>query len=126
MPPQKSTPKIYQMLIRANKTTVFVTVPPSTTIGSLKAEAFSALTSDLNEEEGIPKVSSVEEFHLCRVLKGKQREYEVLDEQDSIKNLKLANWEVLYVQFMDAKGDPIPIVASDPPVDDEDEETEKQ
>lgn len=84
-------------------------MPPSTTIASLKEEALSALTSGLNEEEGIPSVSSIDEFELCRVIRSKQkdkeRDYDVLEAESSIKSSKLGSWETLYIQFKDAQGE---------------------
>lgn len=111
--PPKSEPKIFQILIRTHQTTLFFTVPPSTTIGFLKEQTLSALNSGLNEEEDIPPVKEVGDFELCRCrgIKGKdrnadvQREYDILDEPEStIKGIKLANWEVLYLQFKDEEG----------------------
>ncbi|KAJ4472812.1 hypothetical protein C8J55DRAFT_519698 [Lentinula edodes] len=128
--PPKSEPKIFQILIRTHQTTLFFTVPPSTTIGFLKEQTLSALNSGLNEEEDIPPVKEVGDFELCRcrVIKGKdrnadvQREYDILDEPEStIKGIKLANWEVLYLQFKDEEGQPLQIVAFDPPIDDEED-----
>ncbi|KAJ4479053.1 hypothetical protein J3R30DRAFT_3702083 [Lentinula aciculospora] len=128
--PRKSEPKIFQILVRTHKTTLFFTVPPSTSIGFLKEQTLSALTSGLNEEEGIPPVTKVEDFELCRrrVVKGKdrnaatQREYDLLEEPEStIKQIKLVNWEVLYIQFKNVEGQPLEIIATDPPIDDEED-----
>ena len=69
--------------------------------------------------EEIPRVNSTEQFTLCRAValsKSKdrtaqnqlQREYHVLDDDETestIKDLKLMNWEVLYVQFKDEEGE---------------------
>ncbi|KAJ3777357.1 hypothetical protein EV361DRAFT_896470 [Lentinula raphanica] len=133
MPPsQKSSPKIYQILIRTHKTTLFLTMPPSTSLSALKEQTLSALNSGLGEEE-IPAVESAEDFELCRcrVVKPRdqnaatvpQRKYDVLDEMEStIKDLGLINWEVLYVQFKDGKERPLEIVATDPPIDDDEDE----
>lgn len=96
-------------MIRTHKSTIFCTAPPSTTIASLKEEALFALTSGLNEEEGIPAVSSIDEFELCRVIRSKQRDkerdYDVLEAESSIKSLKLGSWETLYIQFNDDQGE---------------------
>ncbi|KAE9407205.1 hypothetical protein BT96DRAFT_914802 [Gymnopus androsaceus JB14] len=121
MPP-KSEPKIYHIIIRTHKSSIFCTVPPSTTIASLKEEALSALSSDLNQEEGIPKVTVVDDFELCRLVKAKQtKEYHILETESSIKALKLGVWETLYIQFKDSQGEPLPIVAVDPPIDDDED-----
>ncbi|KAJ3788901.1 hypothetical protein GGU10DRAFT_344924 [Lentinula aff. detonsa] len=123
--PQKSERKIYQILVRTHKTTLFFTVPPSTTIKYLKEQVFSALNSGLSEEEGIPIIKNVEDFDLCRcrVIKGKdQKTYDVLEQTEStIKEIKLTNWEVLYIQFKDEEGQSLEIMATDPPIDDDEE-----
>ncbi|KAF5369598.1 hypothetical protein D9757_010471 [Collybiopsis confluens] len=154
MPP-KSAPKIYQILIRTFRTTIFLTVPPSTTLTSLKQSAFDALNSFPSDEdamdegqEDIPKLTSTADFSLCRAVNVKpppaardsrshsqaqKREYEVLDvngsgdeddgagESMTVKDLGLANWEVLYVQYKDDQGQPLPIIAKDPPLDEEED-----
>ncbi|THU91912.1 hypothetical protein K435DRAFT_726718 [Dendrothele bispora CBS 962.96] len=101
MPP-KPQPKVYQILLRTHKLTIFFTLPPATTIASLKEEALSALTSDVNQVEDVPKVSSVDEFEICR--KDKAAAYELLDDEKELKECKVSNWEILYLQFKDESG----------------------
>ncbi|KIK64755.1 hypothetical protein GYMLUDRAFT_56753 [Collybiopsis luxurians FD-317 M1] len=140
--PTKPHPKIYQILIRTHKTTIFLTVPPSITLTSLKDSALSALSSFQSSSEpefelesehegssGVPKITSIDEFNLCRVINVKpsrephartqtqaqKREYEVLGDEDvdkeagntTIQELRLANWEVMHVQFKDEEVYPL-------------------
>jgi hypothetical protein len=73
----------------------------------LKQEAFSALASDVNQVDDVPKVTSEDDFEICKVKrdKGKRtREYEVLDGSQSVKT-QLANWEILFLQFRDESGE---------------------
>jgi hypothetical protein len=103
--PPRLQPKIYQLLFKTHKLTIFLTAPPSTTIASLKDEALSALVSDINQVENVPNVTTGDEFEICRGIKDKGKltgEYEVLDTTKQIKDSSLANWEVLFLQFRDA------------------------
>lgn len=59
-----------------------ITVPPSTTVAELKEEALSALTSDVNQVEDVPKISSEDDFEICRAIKDKGKitgGYEIMD-----------------------------------------------
>lgn len=64
--------------------------------------------ADTHEE--IPRVTSIDDFELCRIVKDKGKSssgagstYEVLDPASPIMGL-LGNWEVLYVKFRDEDG----------------------
>ncbi|KAF9226768.1 hypothetical protein BS17DRAFT_776102 [Gyrodon lividus] len=96
MPP-RAPPKVYQLLLKTHKLTIFLTVHQSSTIETIKDEALSALTSDvlfssssglprlptapgedhemLDEEGGdegqILRVNSIKDFELCRGVKDK-------------------------------------------------------
>jgi len=91
----------------------------------LKQEALSALLTQ--SVEGVPKVESVGEIELCKAKKEKgkgttstgQPEYEVLE--GVIKDTRLANWEVLYLQFKDEDGNALPIEYTQPSLYEEDE-----
>ncbi|EGN92039.1 hypothetical protein SERLA73DRAFT_38043, partial [Serpula lacrymans var. lacrymans S7.3] len=98
--PPRAQPKSYQILVKTHKLTIFLTVPHSNTIASLKEETLSALSADVTEIEDVPRVSKEEEFELCRAVKEKGKttvQYEVLQPSQSVSNL--TNWEVLYLQF---------------------------
>ncbi|OJA08007.1 hypothetical protein AZE42_01090 [Rhizopogon vesiculosus] len=127
MPPRVA-PKSYQILVKTHQVTIFLTVPQSATIASLKDEALSALTSRVaTDDENFPHVSSTNDFELARAAKEKEKSrsgvtYEVLESDKSIRGL-LANWEVLYFQFRDEESNLIPVEVSQPSlVDDEEEE----
>jgi hypothetical protein len=104
--PPKSQPKIYQLLLKTHKLTIFITTPPNTTIASLKTEAFSALSSDVNQVEDVPKVMDERDFEISRAVKDKGKttvEYEVLEGSQTVKDT-LTNWEVLFLQFRNQSG----------------------
>lgn len=83
--------------------TIFLTLSPASTIETLKEEALTALTSDVNQVEDVPKVTSTEEFEIARAVKNKDRapEYEVIETSKQIKESGIANWDVVYLQFRD-------------------------
>ncbi|KAK7470118.1 hypothetical protein VKT23_001559 [Stygiomarasmius scandens] len=120
MPP-KPQPKVYQILLRTHKLTIFFTLPPATTIASLKEEALSALTSDVNQVEDVPKVSTVDEFEICR--KSKASGYERLDNDRELRESKISNWEVLYLQFRDESGKLLPVDVTEPSIDDDEDQS---
>ncbi|KAJ7248484.1 hypothetical protein C8J57DRAFT_1522448 [Mycena rebaudengoi] len=129
MVPPRAQPKIFQVPIKTHKLTIFTTVLPTITVGALKDEVLSALASDVNQVEGVPQVSSVADFELCKGLRerGKLKgEYEVLaDYKRTIRDAGVANWEALFVQFRDpTSGDLLPVVFI--PFEDDEEEVSSQ
>jgi len=114
MPPKTQT-KVYHLLIKTHKLTILTTVSPSITVDALKAEVLSALSSDVNKVEGVPSVSAVGDFQLCKGVKERGKltgEFEVLkDVKRSIRDVGIINWEPLFVQFRDPEsGDLEPVV----------------
>jgi len=124
MPP-KAQPKIYQLLLKTHKLTIFITTEPATRIASLKAEALSALSSEVNQVEDVPKVMNERDFEISRAVKDKGKktvQYEVLEGSQTVKDT-LTNWEVLFFQFRDQSGNLLPVKVTQPSLlDDDDEE----
>ncbi|GLB34211.1 hypothetical protein LshimejAT787_0110950 [Lyophyllum shimeji] len=123
MPP-RSQPKIHQIQMRTHQLSIMLTVPPSTTIESLKAEALSALTSPVlgDEHADIPKVETDNDFELCRAVKARGKptgEYEVLETFREIREYSLAAYDSLYLQFRDSSGNLLPVTVTTPSVGDE-------
>jgi hypothetical protein len=86
--------------------TILLTTPPNTTIASLKREAFSALSSDVNQVEDVPRIMDEDSFEISRAVKDKGKktvQYEVLEGSQTVKD-NLTNWEVLFLQFRDQSG----------------------
>lgn len=83
-----------------------MTAPQSTTIASLKEEVLSALSSDANQVEDVLNVVTVADFEICKGVKEKGRvvRYEILEGSEDVKEAKLVNWEVLFLQFRDESG----------------------
>jgi len=125
MPP-KLPPKVYQIAMKTHKLSIMATVSPATTIASLKEEALSALVSDVNQVPDVPKVTTVDDFELCRAIKDKGKltgDYEILDVSKQVKESKLSSWEALFIQFRDpSSGNLLPVTFTLPDFLDEDEE----
>jgi hypothetical protein len=88
--------------LRSHKLAIMLTVSPSTTFHTIKEDALSALTSDVNQVEGILKVKSDNDFEICRAIKDKGKltgAYEVMDVSKQVREYNLASWETLYLQF---------------------------
>lgn len=99
---------MYQLLLKTHKLTIFVTASPTKTIASLKDEALSALVSDINQAEHVPKITQEGEFEICRAIKERGKstgEYEILDPSKQVKELGISGWEHLYFQFRDPSGE---------------------
>ncbi|KAI0068632.1 hypothetical protein BV25DRAFT_1844172 [Artomyces pyxidatus] len=116
MPPRPQ-PKIFQLLVKSHKLTVFLTFPNTTRISAVKQEVLSALTADVTGEvEDIPSVTCLADFELARELKEKGKgtgQYDVLEDDQVLKDMT-NNWEVLYIQFKDESGELKPVELSIP------------
>lgn len=103
--PPRSIPKVYQLLVKTHKLTIFHTVLPPTSVASIKADTLSALASDVNQADDVPQVSSVDDFELCRAVKDAKGnltgEYLALDSSKQIKDFGLGGWDHLYIRFKD-------------------------
>ncbi|KAJ6560295.1 hypothetical protein B0H19DRAFT_1147157 [Mycena capillaripes] len=126
MPPRLGAQsKIFQIPIKTHKLTVLTTVAPTISVAELKTEVLSALSSDVNQVEDVPRVTTARDFELCKALKERGKltgEYQPLENPKlSIRDAGVANWEPLFVQFRDPdSGDLLPVVFV-PFEDDEDE-----
>ena len=130
-PQPRLPPKTYILTIKTHKLSVLVTVaqPDKTTIGELKNEVLSALTADvvvnphIDDAMGLPEpdpswespfVDTVDDFELCRAVKEKGRptgHYEPLANNETVKS-SVANWESVFVQFKNEKGESVFYYAS--------------
>ncbi|KAI9000716.1 hypothetical protein BD414DRAFT_472529 [Trametes punicea] len=137
MPP-RIQPKNFILLLKTHKLTVFITLPSTSTVADVKAEALSALTSGVlenpepnpaamdedSEEWVVPKVSSVDDFELARMAKAQGRptgRYEKLEPSAQLKSV-VANWDPIFIQFKDPNGALLPVKVSIPPINPEEYE----
>jgi hypothetical protein len=105
--PQKSQPKIFQVLVKTHKLTVFLALPNETAISAVKDQVLSAFLDDVyGGIDDVPKISGLDDFVLSREVMKRGMDitsYEVLTDDQLLKNV-VGNWAVLFVQFKDDSG----------------------
>jgi len=112
--PPRPQPKVHQILLKTHKTTVALSgVLPTTTVAQLKKEVISALTADVAEDlilsiSPSPNLLLTLESHNDIELSKQDKErgkptgkYTVLDPGRQVRELGLAAWETLFIQFKD-------------------------
>ncbi|KAJ7102651.1 hypothetical protein C8R43DRAFT_907124 [Mycena crocata] len=103
--PPRAQAKVFQVLIKTHKLTVLTTVVPTITVAALKDDVLSALSSDVNTVEGVPPITSADDFELCKGVKAQGKltgEFQPLNDlTQSIKEAGVTNYEALFVQFRD-------------------------
>ena len=104
--------KLYPITLRTHKLTISLHAAPSQTIGALKVDALSALTSGLLPTDmDVPEISRVDDFEICREVKVKGKQpstsssstYEVLDHEDAVQKVSQP-WDKLFIRFRDEYG----------------------
>ncbi|KAI9513242.1 hypothetical protein F5148DRAFT_944967, partial [Russula earlei] len=122
--PQRPQPKIFQVLVKTHKSTVFLALPNETTISAVKEQVLSAFTDDVFKGiHDVPKVSGLDDFVLSREAAERGQgtsSYEVLTNDQMLRDIA-GNWVVLYVQFMDNSGRIRPVEVTIPSLADEDD-----
>ncbi len=105
--PPRSHPKIFQVLVKTHKLTVFLALPNETTISVVKEQVLSAFSDDVFKGiHDVPKISGLYDFVLSREVTERGNDatsYEVLTDDQVLKNV-VGNWAVLFVQFKDDSG----------------------
>ncbi|KAJ7784079.1 hypothetical protein B0H16DRAFT_1491293 [Mycena metata] len=124
MPP-RTVPKVFQVLVKTHKLTVLTTVAPTISVAELKDEILSALSSDVNQVDGVPRVSAPRDFELCKAVQERGKptgDYQLLGELSlSLRDAGVANWEPLFVRFRAPGSDELSPVVFVPFEDDEEE-----
>jgi hypothetical protein len=102
-------PKLYQLLIKSHKTTIFISALPTLSIAQLKSEILSALTSDVNRDTELPTVTSEDGFEISQAVKDRATttiKHVVVDATgDNIVKGTFTNWEVVFLQFKNESGE---------------------
>jgi len=100
----KQPPKVFQLLAKTHKLTIFLNAPHPTTIAALKTQALAAL-SQFSDEDDVPKASTIDDFEFCRATKsqGKIVAFDVLETKSTVRDT-LNNWEVIYLRFRNESG----------------------
>ena len=105
--PPRSPPKIFQVLVKTHKSTVFLSLPTETSIAAVKEQVLSAFLDDVFKGiHDVPKIFGLDDFVLSREVTERGRDttfYEVLTDDQLLKDV-VGNWAVLFVQFKDDSG----------------------
>lgn len=103
--PLKQPPKVFQILAKTHKLTVFLNAPHPTTIAALKTQALAALLQFSDTIDDVPRARSVDDFEFCSATKqqGKIVAFDVLDTHAIVRDT-LSNWEVIYFRFRNEHG----------------------
>ncbi|KDQ15429.1 hypothetical protein BOTBODRAFT_173915 [Botryobasidium botryosum FD-172 SS1] len=114
---------VQQLLLKTHTHTVVVPAPLTSTLADIKSAVYAALTqfSDISSAVSILGEDS---FEVCRAGKS-GGDYTLLEgDKKTVKEMGLANWEILYLRFRDADGELMPVQVTLPSLlgDDEDEE----
>ncbi|TFY54334.1 hypothetical protein EVG20_g9747 [Dentipellis fragilis] len=123
MPP-RAPPKIFQILVKTHKVTVFLSLPNTTPIATVKDETLSALSADVAQGLDFPSIQSTDDFVISKEVKENKRstgKYQQLDDGQLLRDVA-SNWEVLFVQFKDPSGNILPVTVSIPSITDDGEE----
>jgi hypothetical protein len=100
-------PKIFQVLVKTHKLTVFLALPNETAISVVKEQVLSAFLDDVFKGiHEVPKISDLDDFVLSREVMERGQDttsYEVLTDNQLLRDL-VGNWTVLFIQFKDDSG----------------------
>ncbi|KAF8507600.1 hypothetical protein JB92DRAFT_2959171 [Gautieria morchelliformis] len=120
--PIKQPPKVFQILAKTHRATVFLNAPHPTTIAALKSQALSALSQFSDIYGDVPKVTTIDDFEFCRATRqyGKIVAFDVLETMSTVRET-LSNWEVIYFRFRNEHGK-LQDVQVEQPVDEDDEQ----
>ncbi|KAF8338824.1 uncharacterized protein EI90DRAFT_3039284 [Cantharellus anzutake] len=108
------SPSAIQVAIKTRRTSVHFTASLASTLQDLKHETLSALSQFSTLEDNLPSITSIDDFELHRkeVQPGPRGvpptvRYVPLEDDKTVKQLGLSNWEVLYVRYKDESGSPL-------------------
>ncbi|KAI0307019.1 hypothetical protein B0F90DRAFT_1684426, partial [Multifurca ochricompacta] len=114
--PLRSYPKIFQVLVKTHKLTVFLALPNETAISVVKEQVLSAFSDDvLRGIHDLPNICSLE------ISRKGISSYEVLTDDQLLRDVA-GNWTILFIQFKDASGQIQPVEVIIPSLTDDDED----
>jgi hypothetical protein len=99
-------PSEIQIVVKTHRTALFVQIPLSSDVSSLKSSVLSALTQfqESGSLEGVPIVSSENDFELVKTTQTERGKYTPLEATKTVKQQGITNWTVLYLRFRDSSG----------------------
>ncbi|KAF8874352.1 hypothetical protein BD779DRAFT_1566896 [Infundibulicybe gibba] len=133
MPPRPQ-PKIHHLQLKTHKLTIFLTVPPNTTILALKEDALSALQAYASPGSGVltdtPQDASETVPHVDSGRGRTTGEYDFLDADDTkqvtVKECGISGWDTLFFRFKTVMlcgvGTFLPVTYTQTSIDDDEDE----
>jgi hypothetical protein len=106
--PLRPHPKLFQVLVKTHKLTIFLTLPNVTAISTVKEQVISAFSDDVFKGiRGVPKIRDMDDFVLSREVmeRGRGSSFEVLTDDQLLRDI-VGDWAVLFVQFKNESGTP--------------------
>jgi hypothetical protein len=104
--PLRPHPKVFQVLVKTNKLTIFLSLPNVTAISVVKEQVLSAFADDVFKGiRGVPSILNVDDFVLSREVmeRGRGTSYDVLTDDQLLRDV-VGDWAVLFIQFKDESG----------------------
>jgi hypothetical protein len=104
--PLRPHPKVFQVLVKTHKLTIFLALPNVTAISTVKEQVLSAFSDDVFKGiRGVPSIRDVGDFVLSREVmeRGRGTSYEVLTDNQLLREI-VSDWAVLFIQFKNESG----------------------
>ncbi|KAI9467169.1 hypothetical protein BJY52DRAFT_1162663 [Lactarius psammicola] len=123
--PLRPHPKVFQVLVKTHKLTIFLSLPNVTPISAVKEQVLSAFSDDVFKGiRGVPSIRNADDFVLSREVMERGRgtaSYEVLTDDQLLRDI-VGDWAVLFIQFKDESGEIQPVEVTIPSLAEDDED----
>ncbi|KAH9045252.1 hypothetical protein EDB85DRAFT_12115 [Lactarius pseudohatsudake] len=123
--PLRPHPKVFQVLVKTHKLTIFLSLPNVTPISTVKEQVLSAFSDDVFKGiRGVPSILDAEDFVLSREVMERGRataSYEVLTDDQLLRDV-VGDWVVLFIQFKNESGEIQPVEVTIPSLAEDDDD----
>ncbi|KAH9060982.1 hypothetical protein EDB87DRAFT_522607 [Lactarius vividus] len=123
--PLRAHPKVFQVLVKTHKLTIFLSLPNVTPISTVKEQVLSAFSDDIFKGiRGVPSILNVDDFVLSREVVERGRataSYEVLTNDQLLRDT-VGDWAVLFIQFKNESGEIQPVEVTIPSLAEDDDD----
>ncbi|KAI9447883.1 hypothetical protein H4582DRAFT_1802148, partial [Lactarius indigo] len=123
--PLRPHPKVFQVLVKTHKLTIFLSLPNATPISTVKEQVLSAFSDDVFKGiRGVPGILNADDFVLSREVMERGRataSYEVLTDDQLLRDI-VGDWAVLFIQFKNESGEIQPVEVTIPSLAEDDDD----
>ncbi|KAH8988536.1 hypothetical protein EDB92DRAFT_2068531 [Lactarius akahatsu] len=123
--PLRPHPKVFQVLVKTHKLTIFLSLPNVTPVSTVKEQVLSAFSDDVFKGiRGVPNILDADDFVLSREVMERGRataSYEVLTDDQLLRDV-VGDWAVLFIQFKNESGEIQPVEVTIPSLADDDDD----